>query len=110
LQLFVQKILDLLRLFTKGKVFMIVSHQSAVERASQAAVEGEHVESICFSLLSLAISDGLRNSPSFARDERQVVERAVTELASDFFSNPMNPDVFSKLQAAIEAWKNLSNG
>jgi hypothetical protein len=87
---------------------MVVSHRFAVERASQAAVDGNHMESVCFSLLSLAISDGIRHNPDLMKDEKQMVDRAVAQLSSDFFSNPTDSDVFSQLQSAIEAWKSFN--
>jgi hypothetical protein len=56
----------------------------------------------------LAISDGIRHNPDLMKDEKQMVDRAVAQLSSDFFSNPTDSDVFSQLQSAIEAWKSFN--
>lgn len=83
---------------------MIVSHEFALNRASQASNEGNYMEGICFSLLALAISDGLRNNPALSDGGHSSLDSQVAHLAHSFFQNPTNPAAFEQLQNSLSEW------
>jgi hypothetical protein len=80
---------------------MIISHEFALEKASQASIDGNYMEGICFSLLALALSDGLRNNPSLNGGKNSDVDYEVASLATLFFSDPSQAGVFERLQEAL---------
>lgn len=83
---------------------MIVSHEFALQKASQASCDGNYMEGICFSLLALAISDGLRNSPTLGDHGHSHLDAEVASLAHAFFSNPTDPAAFETLQNSLSRW------
>jgi len=84
---------------------MIISHEYALEKASQASISGNYTEGICFSLLAMALSDGLRNNPHLAALGQEGTESAIASMAADFFTNPADPELFNRLQIAVSEWK-----
>jgi len=82
---------------------MIVSHEFALQKASRASNDGNYMEGICFSLLALAISDGIRNNPSLSDPSHSGTDHLISRLAMAFFQDPTNPDAFHDLQAAVQS-------
>jgi hypothetical protein len=92
----------------------MISHRFALEKASQASVDGNYMEGICFSLLAIALSDGLRHNPelhphSHSHDDALGGLSTIAELASSFFRQP-DDKTFALLQQKLTEWENLRNG
>jgi hypothetical protein len=91
----------------------MISHKFALEKASQASVDGNYMEGICFSLLAIALSDGIRNNPDLQIDHADhhanLAElESIVQLASNFFTKP-DDRAFSELQAVLANWEYRKN-